>query len=158
MKLGIEYIIGRYATEGESPVAPVNSPQREWMALADAGFYLDPGSHAGAFTGAGFGFRRTSENGRTRSLSFKPASVYRSFLSETYLYDSQGAVEPVTLPGNVYYAPSFSFGIGKYSNQPSQSAWFVQLTVITLMPYNSYVMPLLNLEVGWLFDKRGGAQ
>lgn len=132
--------------------------KKEWVPGANIGFYLDPGSHAGLFTNAGIGYRRTNEKGRTRYAALNPAGIYRSFLTETYAYDEQGTIERVALPGNFYYAPAFSLGIGKFTNPNLQSGWFTHLTVITLAPYNHWVMPLINLEAGIIFGKRGGVQ
>lgn len=134
------------------------SLKKEWVPGANIGVYLDPGSHAGIFTNAGIGYRRTNEKGRTRYASLNPAGIYRSFLTETYAYDDQGTVERVTLPGNFYYAPAFSVGIGKFTDPDFQSGWFTHLTIITLMPYNHWVMPLINLEAGIMLGKRGGTR
>lgn len=120
--------------------------------------YLDPGSHAGLFSNAGISYRRTSAKGRSRLIALNPAGIYRSFLAETYSYDNQGGVNRVTLPGTLYYAPAFSFGIGKFTDRSLQSGWFTQVTVITLVPYNHWVMPLINLEAGIMIGKRGGAR
>lgn len=120
--------------------------------------YLDPGSHAGLFSNAGISYRRTSGKGRNRLIALNPAGVYRSFLAETYSYDNQGDVNRVTLPGTLYYAPAFSLGTGKFTDHSSHSGWFAQVTVITLVPYNHWIMPLINLEAGIMFGKRGGAR
>ncbi|MEX2410122.1 MAG: hypothetical protein WD607_01915 [Candidatus Paceibacterota bacterium] len=132
--------------------------KKEWVPGASIGLYLDPGSHAGLFTNAGIGYRRTNANGNTRFASLHPAGMYRSFLTETYRYNEQEGVERLPLPGNLYYAPAFSLGIGKFTGPALQSGWFTQLTVITLVPYNHWIMPLINLEVGIMFGKRGGAK
>ena len=134
------------------------SLHKEWVPGANIGTYLDPGSHAALFSNAGIGYRRTNENGRTRYVALNPAGIYRSFLTETYAYNDQGTVEPVTLPGNLYYAPAFSVGFGKITDPTLQSGWFTHITVITLIPYNHWVMPLINLEAGIMFGKRGGAR
>lgn len=131
---------------------------KAWNVAGNIGIYFDPGSHAGLFSNAGISYRRTSVKGRSSLIALNPAGIYRSFLAETYSYDNQGGVNRVTLPGNLYYAPAFSFGIGKFTDRSSHSGWFTQVTVITLVPYNHWIMPLINLEAGIIFGKRGGAR
>lgn len=157
VKLGIEYAWKAKTStdQGSNRKQPL---QKEWVPNANIGAYLDPGSHAALFTNAGIGYRRTNEKGRTRYAALNPAGIYRSFLTETYAYNDQGTVERVPLPGNLYYAPAFSIGIGKFTDPVLQSGWFTHLTIITLAPYNHWVMPLINLEAGVMFGKRGGAQ
>ncbi|MEX0987486.1 MAG: hypothetical protein WD052_08415 [Bacteroidales bacterium] len=157
VKLGMEYT---WKVKNATDHVPnlKRSLQKEWVPGASIGFYLDPGSHAGLFSNAGIGYRRTNGNDRTRYASLNPAGIYRSFLTETYAYDDQGNIERVTLPGNFYYAPAFSIGIGKFTGPDLQSGWFTHLTITTLIPYNHWIMPLINLEVGIMFGKRGGTQ
>ncbi|MDF1573261.1 MAG: hypothetical protein P1P82_16755 [Bacteroidales bacterium] len=162
IKLGFEYD-WKVQNETIDPATDNSTPhkmpvKKAWMPGGNIGIYLDPGSHAGLFGNAGISYRRTSEKGRNRHIALNPAGIYRSFLTETYAYDNQGGVDRVTLPGNLYYAPAFSFGVGKFTNRSLHSGWFTQVTVITLMPYNHWIMPLINLEVGFMFGKRGGAR
>jgi hypothetical protein len=157
LKLGMEYS-RKVKANIDSQGAEDIFPKKEWVPGANIGVYLDPGSHAGLFTDAGIGYRRTSAKGSTRFVSLHPAGIYRSFLTETYRYNEEVGVEHVTLPGNFYFAPSFSLGIGKLTGPALQSGWFTQLTVITLVPYNHWLMPLINLEAGIMFGKRGGAR
>jgi hypothetical protein len=145
LKLGVEHAWKR-------PVL------KAWNVAGNIGMYLDPGSHAGLFSNAGISYRSTSAKGRNRLIALNPAGIYRSFLAETYSYDSQGGVTRVMLPGTLYYAPAFSLGIGKFTDPSSQSGWFTQVTVITLLPYNHWIMPLINLEAGIIIGKRGGTR
>jgi hypothetical protein len=157
LKLGMEYT-RKVKAYLDGPGAEEIFPKREWVPGANIGFYLDPGSHAGLFTNAGISYRRTNAKGSTRFVSLHPAGIYRSFLAETYRYNDQGDVERVPLPGNFYFAPAFSLGIGKLTGPALQSGWFTRLTVITLVPYNHWIMPMINLEAGIMLGKRGGAR
>jgi hypothetical protein len=157
LKAGVEYT-WKVKTNVDNPGVEAIFPKKEWVPAANIGLYLDPGSHAGLFTNAGIGYRRTNDKGNYRFVSLQPAGMYRSFLTETYRYNEQDGVERVPLPGNLYFAPAFSLGIGKFTNPALQSGWFTQFTVITLVPYNHWIMPLINLEAGIILGKRGGAR
>jgi hypothetical protein len=157
LKVGVEYPWKEIANVVKQEVED-NFPKKEWVPAANIGLYLDPGSHAGLFTNAGIGYRRTNAKGSARFASLHPAGIYRSFLTETYRYSEQDGVERVPLPGNFYFAPAFSLGIGKFTNPALQSGWFTQLTLITLVPFNHWIMPLINLEAGIMLGKRGGAR
>lgn len=157
LKLGMEYT-WKVNTNVVKSEAEGIFTKKEWIPGANIGLYLDPGSHAGLFTNAGIGYRRINAKGNARFASLHPAGIYRSFLTETYRFNEQGDVERVPLPGNFYFAPAFSLGIGKFTDPALQSGWYTRLTVITLIPYNHWIMPLINLETGFMLGKRGGAR
>lgn len=55
------------------------------------------------------------------------------------------------MPGRLYFAPSFQAGLGRISKKDPGRSYFARLNMIILMPYNTFVMPLLQVEVGCAF-------
>lgn len=114
----------------------------------DLAFYADPGSHAAILLHSGLNLKRIRENKLDLSLGFSPLGIYRSFLPETYNISDEGAITRVILPGRSYYAPTFSFGIGNQLPRIPLEAWFIELELTSLVPYNTYAMVLLNVKLG----------
>ncbi|MEM7367479.1 MAG: hypothetical protein AAF587_02690 [Bacteroidota bacterium] len=127
------------------------SQDKTWVLNSDLGFFHDPGTQLGLFHSYGILKRRTGSKGFHAQLGISPLSVYRSFLSETYEVSSSGAVERVRLPGRTYLAPVLTGGIGSRWQKPPIEAWFLNLHGMILMPYNTFILPLLNVEVGLRF-------
>jgi hypothetical protein len=117
------------------------------------GFYLDPGSHVGTFLEAGLTYRKFHPNDWFLSLGINPLGVYRSFLPETYEVDLNGNTVKKTLPGRTCFSPSGSIGFGKL-RKDSPNGWFVKTNLMFLIPYNTYILPLLNIEAGYAIKLR----
>ena len=116
------------------------------------GFYNDRNAYSAVFANAGFYRRRIRRNGWLNITELKPLGVYRSFLPETFRVNDRGEVSAVQLPGRFYYSPSASIGMGKYSKKRPKNYWHVDANLMLLLPYNTYVMPLVNLQVGYNFS------
>ena len=119
---------------------------------ADLGCYHHNNNHLGLFVNAGWQRTKIFSNRFFWTVSANPLGLYRSFLPKTYRVDEEGNVQRVFLPGRVYLAPSVSAGIGRVGKRHPERGWFVKGTVITLLPYNTYLMPLLNVEFGYHFS------
>lgn len=118
---------------------------------ADVGFFRDYSRQTPFFTHFGVNKRRYREDkdGFHYQFGFSPVGFYRSFLPETWEYTVNGTVEKVFFPGRLYYAPVVNIGMGKlHQNQPG-TGWFVEMNITTLMPYNTFIMPLFNVKVGY---------
>lgn len=117
----------------------------------DLGFFRDYSQQTPFFTHFGINKRRYREDkgGFHYQLGFSPVGIYRSFLPETWEYSATGMVEKVFMPGRWYYAPVVSMGIGRFRNNQPGTGWFIEMNITTLIPYNTYVMPLLNLKAGY---------
>jgi len=118
---------------------------------ADLGFFRDYSRQTPFFTHLGINKRRYREDksGFHYQFGFSPVGIYRSFLPETWEYTVNGTVEKVFLPGRWYYAPVVSLGMGKLHQSQPGTGWFVEMNITTLMPYNTYIMPLLNIKAGY---------
>lgn len=127
------------------------SPDNSWLLISDLGFYRDPGTQLGLFHSYGIVKRKTGAKGFHVQLGLSPLSVYRSFLSETYEVSGNGVVEQVRLPGRTYVAPVIHGGIGSRWEKKPIEGWFMNLHGMILMPYNTFILPLINVEVGLRF-------
>jgi len=118
---------------------------------ADLGFFRDYSRQTPFFTHWGITKRRYREDksGFHFQFGFSPVGIYRSFLPETWEYTVNGTVEKVFLPGRWYYAPVVSMGMGQFRNKQPGTGWFVEMNLTTLIPYNTYIMPLLNVKAGY---------
>jgi len=121
------------------------------------GFFLDPGSHAALYSNYGFSYKHVKRQSRFISLSLQPLGIYRSMFAESYAYE-EDAVRRIPFPGNFYYAPEAGIGFGKQLDPFMGNELFVNLNVMTLIPYNTYFMPLLMVDLGYRFGRKGGAQ
>jgi hypothetical protein len=118
---------------------------------ADFGFFRDYSRQTPFFTHVGINNRRYRENKNSLhfQFGFSPVGIYRAFLPETWEYTVNGTVEKVLLPSRWYYAPAVSLGMGRFHRNQPGTGWFVEMNITTLMPYNTYVMPLLNIKAGY---------
>ena len=118
---------------------------------ADLGFFRDYSRQTPFFIHLGITKRRYREDksGFHYQFGLSPVGIYRSFLPETWEYTVNGTVEKVFLPGRWYYAPVVSMGIGQFQNKQPGTGWFAELNLTTLIPYNTYIMPLLNVKAGY---------
>lgn len=127
--------------------------KREILFQGDVGLYWDPRSHVGAYTTYGIQYRKTGNKKFQYSLGVNPLGYYRSFLPETYEVNENGEVSKVFLPGNSYYAPSFSLGMGREREaKASLKAWYLNLDLMILYKYNANFVPLVFLEYGYRFN------
>jgi len=118
---------------------------------ADLGCYKDPRSHLGVFLNGGLERRKIYENRVYMVSSLNPIGVFRSFLPATYQVDDSGDITKVSLAGRWYFAPAASWGIGRNSKKNPLRGWYTKAHLMLLMPYNTYILPLLNWELGYRF-------
>jgi len=119
------------------------------------GFYHDPGSHSALYYTYGAEYKFPSEGNQLRSVYIHPAGIYRSFLPETYEVNATGTIERVSLPGRFYYSPAAGFRFGRTFTDKRIRGWQAGVTIVLLIPYNTYVMPLINIEAGILLPWKG---
>lgn len=119
--------------------------------IGSLGFYHDQNSHSGVFVHAGWQRKKIYSNRFFIAWEGKPLGIYRSFLPETYKVAEDGSVTKVSIPGRFYLAPSASAGIGFVDRLNPNQGLFAKVNMMLLLPYNTYVMPLLNVEFGYQF-------
>ncbi len=127
---------------------------RQFYLLSRYGLYLDPGSHAAFYGQYGFSYRRTGPEGWFRSVEVLPLGSYRSFLSETWTVEEGEPPGRLFLAGRTYFAPGVNVHLGKHQSTDKERGWFMGFGVTLLVPYNTYVMPVFTVEMGWRFSVR----
>ncbi len=115
------------------------------------GFYNDTGSHLGAFVVGGWEFRKIFGNRFNLTAALQPFGIYRSFLPETYKVKDNGEIKKVLLPGRMFLSPSVSAGFGRMGRWNPDNGWYTRLNIMTLLPYNRALLPLMNIEFGYHF-------
>ncbi len=123
----------------------------EKLLYVDLGFFRDFSRQTPVFTHFGVMRRRYKESGFHTQWGVSPLGVMRSFLPETWSYQSGGGAEQVRFAGRWYYAPVVSWGIGRLRDQQVGTGWFVELNMTVLFPYNRSLMSLLNCKAGYRF-------
>ena len=119
--------------------------------VLNVGFYNDSGSHLGMFAVAGWGTKKVFANRFNLQTNLQPIGIYRSFLSETYKVKNNGDIKKVILPGRYYLSPSISLGFGRVGKRNPKNGWYSRVNLMTLLPYNKAILPLLNVEFGYHF-------
>lgn len=142
--------------EWPSSEAPADH-NRIVMLKGKLGFFLDPGSHAALYSNYGLSYKHVNRQSSFITLSLQPLGIYRSMFAESYAFEGD-AVRRIPFAGNFYYAPEAGIGFGKQLDPFMGNELFVNLNVMTLIPYNTYFMPLLMVEMGYRFGRKGGAQ
>lgn len=148
----------KLALDTELSQQKLQSPQGKEKSLhkshrLDAGFYVDPGSYTGLFINAGWQRKTIYPKRYFISWAANPVGLFRSFLPETYQVSPNGEIDKVALPGRLYLAPSFQAGVGRISGRHPNRSYFARLNMIILLPYNTFIMPLLNIELGCTISK-----
>jgi hypothetical protein len=124
----------------------------------DMGAYVDPGSHTGLLSQVGLHIRKWRPGKVYYSWGVSPVGVYRSFLPETYEVGDNGTVNRVTLPGRFYFAPGVHFSVGKQLKNRPGIGWFGGVDLMGLVPYNTYAMVLVNVQLGCRFELKNTRQ
>lgn len=118
-----------------------------WHWTAQFGGFWDPDSYVGMYAQVGIGYGLSVSEVTNIQLDVMPVGVFRSFLPQTFSVNDLGEVSQVTLPGTVYLAPAIR---GRWYRmlRLMEGEWFVGLHGMLLTPYNSYSLPLLQVEAG----------
>jgi hypothetical protein len=108
----------------------------------DFAIYCDPGSYTAAL--ALYGLKKLKSKW---SFAAYPVGIYRSFLPNTYRVDASNQIsEPSSLAGNFYFCPTISIQRKHYKR------FYSKAQVLVLMPYNTFVMPVINLGIGYIIN------
>jgi hypothetical protein len=109
----------------------------------DLAVFNDPGSHTAAFVL--YGLQKVKPKW---SFSAYPIGLYRSFLPNTYKIDASGQIsEPSNIAGNFYFSPAISV------KRRHIKRFYTKAQVLILMPYNTFIMPVFNVGIGYVFHK-----
>ncbi len=152
LKFGAEYIWKEKIREKEKKKR-TKIKTNQFILGGDIGFFWDPRDYTALFTYYGLVYRHTNTKGFRYNFAISPAGYFRSFLPETYEVEGS-QVDKVVLPGRSYYAPVLTLGLGRLrrNKEKKLKAWFLDLDVMFLVPYNAAMVPLLNVAYGYRFN------
>ena len=105
----------------------------------------------GLHTYYGLIWRRTNHKRRQINIELNPLGYYRSFLPEAFELEGN-EVSKVRFPGRSYYAPSFSFGIGRLRKEKKNSGWYLNFNYSIRTPYNAGALPVFSIQYGHRFN------
>lgn len=122
-------------------------PGSKWHYTGQLGGFWDPDSYVGAYAQVGIGYEIIVSEVTNIQVGIMPLGCFRSFLPETYSVSDLGEVSRITLPGSFYFAPSLR---GRWCRmlRLMEGEWFVGLQGMLLTGYNTYSLPLLQVEAG----------
>lgn len=122
----------------------INKTIKENNHTIDLGIFRDPGSHTAAF--AVYGLQK---NKAKWSFAAYPIGIYRSFLPKTYEVTPNGSIsEPSNLAGNFYFSPAIAVKRRHFK------VLYSKIQFLVLIPYNTFVMPVLNIGVGYRINQK----
>ncbi|MEL6670641.1 MAG: hypothetical protein AAFR61_00470 [Bacteroidota bacterium] len=113
------------------------------------GGFWDPGHYPHFFLQMGTASRFKFGKRGLMELGLHPLSILNTFLPETYQLDEDLGLQFLGPSGRAYLAPSASIGFGKKASKILLPPWIIRVHVMTLFPFNTGVMPLLNIEVAF---------
>lgn len=123
----------------------------QWYRFAEMGGYHDPRSHTAVYGLLGVHLEKSRKRTTFWGVQLAPLGLYRSFYPSTYAVTQGGEVEQVSLAGRWYLAPSAQGEFGKYLMETREKSWFLGIQGMLLLPYNTYVLPLLFIKTGVRF-------
>lgn len=114
-------------------------------------FYNDTRSNAGLILSAGWKWRAYSERKWSYYYTAQPISIYRSFYPRTFEVDDDGNVTELKFAGRFSWSPIVGAGLYRASQKRPGTGFELGVDVPILWPYNTYVMALLNVRLGYSF-------
>jgi len=156
LKIGAEYIILEKQKEkiktkkkkGEFTKTKTN----QFIITGNLGYYWQPHNYGSFFTNAAILYRHTTNKGFQYNFGISPLGMNTFFFNETYEVSDEGEVKKVFLPARFFYAPSIIMGLGHTMKKKRLSAWYLNLHITGLLPYNNAVNILAALEFGFRFN------
>jgi len=155
LKIGAEYIIfekKKYKTKhskrkGEYTKTKTN----QFIITGNLGFYWQPHNYTSVFTNFAILYRRTANKGFQYNFGISPLGLNSFFYNETYTVSDNGDVNKKFLSARFFYSPSIIMGFG-HTMKHKLTAWFLNIHLTGLLPYNNAVNFLAVLEFGFRFN------
>lgn len=132
----------------DQPLQWQSNGTHTWWRFVQGGIYVDPRSHTGLYATAGISREKPFKEAAFWTIQVAPIGLYRSFLPTTYEVGVAGRIDRVILPGRWYLSPTAQLTVGKLLPNTKDKAWYVGVKGMLLLPYNTYVLPLLFVEAG----------
>jgi hypothetical protein len=156
VKIGAEYIIRETKKEkqktskksGEFTKIKTN----QFIITGNLGYYWQPHNYGSLFINSAILYRHTAHKGFQYNFGISPLGMNTFFFNETYEVSDDGSVDKKFLPTRFFYAPSLIMGLGHTMDKEKLSAWFVNLDITGLLPYNNAINFLAALEFGFRFN------
>jgi len=123
---------------------------QQYLLDANVGFFYDNPTYWAIFNNYIIQYRDLKEKGKYISYGLG-LGYMRTFLPETYIVAANGNITKATFPGNWYFAPEYTIGIGRLWKRNSSRPWKLQLHGIFLTNYNLGLNILFNIEYGFVF-------
>lgn len=118
-------------------------------ANATAGIYWDPFSHVGFLNYYELNVRQYL--GKRLALQLGAGPGYQlNFTGDNYVFDDDFNFKKRGLRMRAYFAPELSSAI-ILANKKGTRQWISKVTVLLLVPYNSFTLPVFNYELHYQF-------
>ena len=156
LKFGAEYIIRekkKYKEKHSKKKGDFTKTKtNQFIVTANLGFYWQPHNYSSPFINSAVLYRRTANKGFQYNFGLSLVGVNAFFFNETYKVSDDGEVSKAFLPVRLFYSPSIIMGLGHTMKGKTLTAWYVNLHLTALMPYNNAVNALAALEFGFRFN------
>jgi hypothetical protein len=155
IKIGAEYILFEKKKEKKitrkKKGAFTKIKTNQFIITGNLGFYCQPHNYGSLFINSAILYRHTAHKGFQYNFGLSPLGMNTFFFNETYKVSDDGEVDKSFLPARAFYAPSLIMGLG-HTMKKNLSAWYLNLHLTSLMPYNNAVNFLVAIEFGFRFN------
>ncbi len=124
----------------------------QFIITANLGYYWQPHNYGSFFTNSAILYRRTTNKGFQYNFGISPLGLNIFFFNETYKVSDNGEVKKAFLSARAFYSPSIIMGLGHTMKKKRLSAWYLNLHITGLIPYNNAVNLLAAIEFGFRFN------
>lgn len=120
-----------------------------------ASYFWDPDSRSTVLISMGIR-KRNIDRKNSFSWGINPLGISRTFLQNTYTVNIDGSIEkPSNFKGNFYYTPSIVTSYLRRRQNLGILSFGTELAC--LIPYNTYILPLINIKIGYAFPIKSKA-
>ena len=155
VKLGAEYILFEKKKEKiknrKKKGTFTKIKTNQFIITGNLGYYWQPHNYGSLFTNFAILYRRTAHKGFQYNLGLSPLGLNTFFFNETYKVSDNGEVTKAFLSTRSFYSPSIIMGLG-HTMKGRLTAWYLNLHITGLLPYNNAVNFLAVLEFGFRFN------
>lgn len=156
IKVGAEYIIFEKQKEKVKTKRKKGEVKKikknQFIITGNLGYYWQAHNYSSAFINSAVLYRHTGNKGFQYNFGISPLGINTFFFNETYKISDDDELTKAFLSARAFYEPSLIMGLGHTMKKKRLKAWFLNMHIIGLIPYNSAVNALLALEFGFRFD------
>ena len=155
LKISADIILAEYVihkTKIKKDSTKINKTiMRQFLLGGDIGFYYHPRSHTGLFNYYEISYRKIYAKGFQTTIGMGPG-LYRAFYNETYEVDNLNNISRKSFAGRTYFSSVIALGYGRYRKNTTLQSWHLKYNIMFLYNYNTGILPLFNIELGFCFD------